>query len=181
MNRLGALAVVVIAAAAACSSTPTPPPSPAPTTVPLTTPATSPTFRVTTAPPEGLAACTASQIRATPGDSGAAAGTSYLAVAFQRLDGADCLVPRGPAVALAAADGTVLVHDTDANPAPVTLHDQLAFHIGWNVPCGPPIPKPTLARIALYGAEVITIPIGDFGPSCVDGSTGRLFMDVDAP
>ncbi len=157
-----------------------------PTASPAALPTPVPTTSVTPVPgaseesgPSG--ACTAAQVEATPGESGAAAGTSYLAVTFTLVGGEACAVPRGPNLALTANDGTVLVHDTDADPRPITLADQLEYRIGWNVGCGVSVPRPTLASIELYSGAVISVPIGDFGPSCVDGSAGRLFMVTDAP
>ena len=181
MRRVGVTLAAIILVVA-CSPAPTSAPpsitsSPAPTTA---APTTVPT-PVPGATQGADGACTASQVQATPRESGAAAGTSYLAVTLQLVEGAACSLPRGPNIALTSGDGTVLVHGTDANPAPILLRDTLLYRIGWNVGCGQTVPGPTLAAIELYGAAVITMPIGDFGPTCADGSTGNLFMDVDAP
>ena len=56
------------------------------------------------------------------------------------------------------------------------------YEIGWNVGCDASSqPRALSARIWFSAAVYVDMPIGDFGPSCVDGSTGSLFMRADEP
>jgi hypothetical protein len=131
-------------------------------------------------PPAASATCTASQVRLTPGHQGAATGTAYLRV-FGELDqGPTCSMPRGPKIALTSGDGKVQVSGTEADPTPIVVSGITGYEIGWNIGCGMSTPPyPLSARVWLSASVSVDMPIGDFGPSCVDGSTGALFMEAD--
>lgn len=135
-----------------------------------------------TPPPVATATCTASQVRLTPGHTGAAAGTAYMRVFVELDQGPECSLPQGPQIALVSDDGTVLVNGTDADPRPLVISGITGYEIGWNVGCDASSPPRALsARIWFSAAVYVDMPIGDFGPSCVDGSTGSLFMRADEP
>lgn len=189
MNRSRGL-LLGVALLAGCSSTPTQPPTSVPTVGPSATLATvaapSPTATAPPAPTPvptaaGIQACSASELQLTPGHSGDAAGTAYLEVAVALVGGTDCTMPAGPALSIVDSAGKVFAPGTEVDPTPVTIHGTVGYHIGWNIPCEPSAtPGSSLAaRIQLGDGSIVTMPIGDFGPSCVDGSTGALFMNAD--
>ena len=127
--------------------------------------------------------CRTSQITLTPGASGVAAGTAYLQVEARNTSGADCLLAREPAVSI-TLDGAVQLTSgggTDAASIVIAAHETDTYYLAWNMPC---VPLPTGARLAhveLSAGQIVDMPLGDFGPSCVDGSTGVVFMETESP
>jgi hypothetical protein len=186
-----ALAAAIAVAVVACSQSPTAPPSAPRTTAPIesvaipTLPPSAAPSAIASAPAPTTAAigpCAASQLRFTPGHTGAAAGTAYMEVSVDLVQGPDCTMPQGPPISIVAADGKVIANDTDRDRAPLTIHGPTSYSIGWNIGCDSPVPTGRLsARIWLSATVAVDMPIGAFGPSCVDGSTGALFMRADAP
>ena len=103
-------------------------------------------------------------------------------VSVDLFQGPACSIAQGPSVSIISADGTEVQAGTEADPAPVTLRGLLSYELGWNIACDKSMPPGPLSVRIEFGDEAsITMPVGDFGPSCVDGSTGELFMHVDAP
>jgi len=103
-------------------------------------------------------------------------------VFVELAQGPDCLIAQGPRVTLVSKAGDELQSGSESDPTPVTLHGILGYELGWNVACDQSMPpEPFFARIEFAEQATFTMPLGDFGPSCVDGSTGELFMEVDSP
>jgi len=127
--------------------------------------------------------CRSAQITLTLGDSGAAAGTAYLRVEARNVSGTACLLPREPAVSISIAGGMEIAGGAGSDAASIAIaaNDTATYYLAWNMPC---LPLPTGARVArveLSPGEIVDLPLGDFGPSCVDGSTGIVFMATESP
>lgn len=136
-------------------------------------------------PPSSAASalpCEQGQVTLTRGPTGAGAGTAYLAVFADLVAGAPCTLARGPAISIVDATGKPFSTGTRVDATPLTIAGQTAFLIGWNVACEPrATPTSALsARIEFSRRWTAVLPIGDFGPSCVDGSTGELFVEPAA-
>jgi hypothetical protein len=123
--------------------------------------------------------CREAQVVLTPGQSGAAAGTSYLRVFIELAQGPACTLPRGPMVTVTTDDGTEVARATKTDSTLVVLDYITGYYIAWNAPCGPTPTGSLVAQIAFTTTLVVELPIGSFRPSCVDGSTGSLSMTAD--
>jgi hypothetical protein len=160
----------------ACGPVPPSASSPAP---PTSLPASpTPTVEAQTSP-VALSPCTASQVVLTAGRSGVAAGTAYLRIFAELAQGPACSLPRSPMLTLIQSSGSEVARASETDPAPIALDYITGYNLGWNVPCGTKTVPDLVARIAFSAAVVIDLPIGDFGPSCVDGSQGSLSMIAD--
>ena len=104
--RIAALVAFGTLALAACGNTPSPSPSVAPSTVASATAAPS-----SEAPSASAAAgaCVATDIEASGGPWGGAAGSRGSDIVVQNHGSAACLLPAGPTVALLDAGGAVLL------------------------------------------------------------------------
>lgn len=127
--------------------------------------------------------CRSAQITLTPGESGVAAGTAYLAIEARNVSGSDCLLAREPAVSITIDGAMELASGAGSDDASfvIAANDTSAYFLAWNTAC---IPLPTGARTAsveISAGHVIDVPLGEFGPSCIDGSTGVLFMETESP
>ena len=123
--------------------------------------------------------CREPQVALTPGHSGAAAGTSYLRVFVELAQNPPCVLPRGPVIWLTNTAGAEVARSTETDASPVVLDYITGYNIGWNVACGPTTSDATAAHVEFSKGVVIEMPISGFGPSCVDGSRGSLFMIAD--
>lgn len=135
------------------------------------------------APEPGVAACRASEVRLTPGASGAAAGTAYIHLALELADGRDCLIARSPSLTITDAQGKVVARATedDIDLSPISAGRLFGYYLGWNTACGDRFTGPFTANIELPSKQTVSVPLGDFGPSCADGSYGDVFLEVDGP
>lgn len=67
--------------------------------------------------------------------------------------------------------------ETDVTP--ITLTYITGYSLGWNAPCGQVPSGSHVAHVEFSATLVVDMPIGAFGPSCVDGSRGTLSMIAD--
>jgi hypothetical protein len=135
-------------------------------------------------PPSSIAgpeACSSNQIRLVAGQWGGAAGTNYLTVSAQLIDGPPCLVATWPGIDISDDSGRVIAQgpgDPSGNPKATILAGSLEFHLGWASWCGPGPNGPLTAHVALVpgGPSQLTIPDG-FGPSGCQGVPTILFLE----
>jgi hypothetical protein len=77
-------------------------------------------------------------------------------------------------------EGTEVAQATETDPTPVVLDYISGYYIAWNAPCGPTPSGALVAHIAFSPALVVEMPIGNFRPSCVDGTGGwSISMTAD--
>ena len=106
------------------------------------------------------------------------------AVEARNVGGTDCLLAREPAVSIRVDGGAELATGVAGDPnlsIQIAPDDTAAFYLGWNMPCLPLATGARIARIEFSADVIIDMPLGDFGPSCVDGSTGVVFVEAEAP
>ena len=86
-------------------------------------------------------------------------------------------------MAIVDADGKQLAASNDVDSQPIAFHSILGYYIGWAADCSFSASGDLRARIAFSQDDVVTMPIVDFRPSCVDGLTNYngVFMYVDDP
>lgn len=124
--------------------------------------------------------CAAGQVVLTAGRSGVATGTAYLRVFAELGQGPACSLPRSPMLTLVSGSGSEVARASETDPTPVALDYITGYELGWNVPCrATTMPTDLVASIEFSTALVLDLRIGDFGPSCVDGSEGSLSMIAD--
>jgi hypothetical protein len=75
-------------------------------------------------------------------------------------------------ITVTTEDGTEVARATETDPTPVVLDYISGYSIAWNAPCGPTPTGALVADVAFSPTLVVKMPIGDFGPSCVDGTGG---------
>ncbi|MGH9886090.1 MAG: hypothetical protein ACREBE_11210 [bacterium] len=82
-------------------------------------------------------------------------------------------------ISITNEDGAEVARAPSIDPAPVLLDYITGYEIGWNVPCGPWPTGIFLAHIEFSPTLELDLPLGNFGPSCADGSPGTVFMLAD--
>jgi hypothetical protein len=82
-------------------------------------------------------------------------------------------------VVLVDRAGTEIARAFESDSSPMVLDYILGYQLGWNVGCDAHPPAGTVARVSISAAATVDLPLGAFGPSCVDGSNGALFMFAD--
>jgi len=131
-----------------------------------------------------LEPCLREQVSLTPGHSGGAAGTNYLAVLVELTQGPACTLAWGPMVTILDADGALVARATETASRPVRLDYITRYYIAWSAECDFAPTGRLTAQIEFSQATVVDMPIGDFRPSCVDriGQSVSMYADPrDSP
>lgn len=142
---------------------------------------TTPTASLPPTPLEALSPCREDQLRLTAGADGAAAGSAYLTVFVELTRGPRCSISGNPLIAVRSEDGREIARAAKTEPRMIALTYVTRYYVEWSSGCGP---MPTGARVATveFSANVvIDLPIGMFGPSCVDGAGQEISMYADEP
>lgn len=169
--------LVVAGLTAACGSVT---PSPSSPTLPRPTDA-SPSIAVIPTPSAvaDISACEGDQVRLTPGQQGAAAGTNYLTVFVELAQGPACALPWSPLIEVRDADGVEIARATETSPTPVALTYITRYYIAWSGDCGPTPSGDLVAHIDFSPTLAVDLPIGTFRPSCVTGTGQSISMYAD--
>ena len=138
----------------ACNNEPSPSPSPIASASAFPSSPASPSIGAPSASSE--VACTASDVQATGGPWGGAAGSRGSDVVVQSVAGGPCLVPAGPAVALVDAGGAVLLSTQPRAGSGPSLAPggTLGFSVLLGNWCAQGIQLPLHLRLALAGDVV---------------------------
>lgn len=176
MTEMWRLVAIAFAVLAGCSPV-VPSPQATPSRTNPTSSAVVPDSSTTAAP----IPCRQPQVVMTPGYSGVAAGTAYLRVFVELAQYPPCTLPRSPVIWITSADGAEVARAEETDATPVILDYITGYSLGWNVPCGSSPSGSHVAHIEFSPSLVIDMPIGTFGPSCVDGSRGNLSIIADDP
>jgi hypothetical protein len=165
-----ALAVLAAAFVSACGNPPSPSPSVSASASPSSTPAPS------SALPSGsavAAACRGTDIQATGGPWGGAAGSRGSDVVLENRGAAACLLPAGPTIALVDQAGTVLVDNAppQAGTGPlIAPGGSVGFSLVLGNWCNQAVNLPLHFRLALAGDAVdiqdLPLTTGDELPPC---------------
>jgi hypothetical protein len=135
------------------------------------------------APPTiaGPEACRPNQVKLVAGQWGGAAGTNYLTVSAELIEGPPCLIATWPTIDISDNSGRVIAQgpaDPNGSPKATILPGSLEFHLGWASWCEPGPIGPLTAHVALVagGSSQLAIPDG-FGPSDCQGVPTILFLE----
>lgn len=160
---------------AACNNAPSPSPSPSAVASNSAAPSSS-------APgPSIVAACAATDIRATGGPWGGAAGSRGSDIVVQNQGATPCLLPAGPAIALVDSGGAVLLSTpAQAGPGPsVAPGGTIGFSLVIGNWCAQGEQLPLHFRLALAGdavdiANLVVASAGDLPPCNGPGQPANL-------
>jgi hypothetical protein len=174
MRKLIAVSLMLAAGCAPTVSSPSAPPPLRSSPVSSVSPTDMPKPSTAAVDP-----CHDQQMVLTPGHSGVAAGTAYLRVFVELAQGPPCTLPRSPMITLMTEDGAEIARATETDATPLVLDYITGYRIGWNVPCDAAPTGTVNAHIEFSRGLIVDLPLGIFGPSCVDGSSGSLTMIAD--
>jgi hypothetical protein len=169
-SPLAILAVFGALLVGACNNTPSP--SPSPSASPAATATSSSAAPSTGAPSPSAAACTATDIRATGGPWGGAAGSRGSDIVVESVASGSCLLPAGPAVAVLDAIGQVLAStQATAGPGPALEPGaKTGFSVLFGNWCAQGVNLPLHFRLALAGDAVeignLVVSSADELPPC---------------
>ena len=176
-KMLAALVFVVACLAAACG-----PVAPSPSLPTATSTGAPPSIAIPTASAVAdISPCAKDQVRLTPGQQGAAAGTNHLTVFVELAQGPACALPWGPMIEVRAANGAEIAGATDSDPGLVALTYVTRYYLAWSGDCAS-VPSGQLVAHVTFSSELaLDMPIDGFRPSCVDGTGQSISMYADEP
>lgn len=168
MTRTGiAFALLTTTLLVACNSTPSPSPSVAASASPSPSPSSAaPTI-------EPIVACTSTDIRATGGPWGGAAGSRGSDIVVQNVGTVPCLLPAGATVAIVDQAGTVLLSNTPVPPGTgpaIAPAGTVGFSLVMSNWCETPVGLPFHVQLALatdaVTIEALAVTTADDLPPC---------------
>lgn len=161
--RIAALAVLGALLLGACGD----PPSPSPSVSPAATPWPSPSIAPPSASP-AEAACASTDIRATGGPWGGAAGSRGADIVVENHGVAACLLPAGPTVGLVDRAGTVVLASTPVRVGTgpsIEPNGTVGFSLVFSNWCDPSVNLPLHVSLALASG---TVDIENLAVSTID-------------
>ena len=184
-RRPGLIAVLVAALVTACGNPVTPSPSGTASPSPTVSPSPSPALPSATS----VAACTISDVVATGGPWGGAAGSRGSDVVVENRGTSPCLLPAGPTVALVDQDGTALLTSspTLAGAGPeLPAGGSIGFSLLLANWCDQTVSLPLRLRLALASDgididELVVATLDDLPPCNGPGQPATLSTTEWAP
>jgi hypothetical protein len=129
----------------------------------------------------GPETCRLNQVKLVAGQWGGAAGTNYLTVSAELIEGPPCLIATWPTIDISDNSGGVIAQgpaDSSGSPKATILAGPLEFHLGWASWCGPGPKRPLTAHVGLVAGRPSPLMIPDgFGPSDCQGVPTILFLE----